>query len=72
MVKKCFLGLAAVAMVVTSVCGVYATPSTTYIYSDRVAIIVWSPDPMAFLIRSRVVADSYRKYFDVLWKTAKP
>jgi len=51
---------------------IYTTPSTTYIYGDKVAIIVWSPDPMAFLVRSKTVAYSYRKYFDVLWKAAKP
>lgn len=49
----------------------YTTPSTTWIYGDKVAIIVWSPDPMAFLVRSKTVADSYRKYFEVLWKVAK-
>ncbi|MBI4171044.1 MAG: TrmB family transcriptional regulator [Candidatus Aenigmarchaeota archaeon] len=50
----------------------YTTPSTTYIYGDKVAIIVWSPDPMAFVVRSRSVAESYRKYFEVFWKVAKP
>ncbi len=49
----------------------YTTPSTTYIYGDKVAIIVWPPDPMAFVVRSKTVSDSYRKYFEILWKVAK-
>ncbi|MBS3169697.1 hypothetical protein J4210_04380 [Candidatus Woesearchaeota archaeon] len=37
---------------------------------DKVAIINWSSDPIAFLMRSKQVADSYRSFFDILWKTA--
>ena len=48
----------------------YITPSTTYIYSDKIAIILWSEEPMAFLMRSKQVADSYRSFFNILWKTA--
>jgi len=47
------------------------TPSTTMIYGDKLAVIVWSEDPMAFVVRSKTAADSYRKYFDVMWKAAK-
>ena len=50
----------------------YISPSTTYIYGDKVAIINWSSDPIAFLMRSKQVADSYRSFFDILWKTATP
>lgn len=50
----------------------YVTPSTTYIYGDKIAIILWSIEPMAFLMRSREVADSYNVFFEILWKTAKP
>ncbi len=48
----------------------YISPSTTFIYGDKVAIINWSAEPMAFVMRSKQVADSYRSFFDVLWKTA--
>ncbi|MBU0979534.1 MAG: hypothetical protein KJ709_01900 [Nanoarchaeota archaeon] len=46
-------------------------PSTTFIYNDKVALILWSEVPMAFVIRSSDVADSYRIFFDLLWKTGK-
>lgn len=48
----------------------YITPSTTFVYGDKVAIINWSVEPMAFLMRSKQVADSYKSFFDVLWKFA--
>lgn len=51
---------------------IYATPSTTFIYSNKTAIVVWLPEPTAFLIKSKTVANSYRKHFEVLWKAATP
>ena len=48
----------------------YLTPSTTYIFGDNVAIVMWSAEPMAFLLRSKQVAESYKTFFDLLWKIA--
>ena len=45
--------------------------STTLVYSDKVCIIVWSDEPMAFLVRSKNVSDSYISFFDLVWKNAK-
>ncbi len=44
------------------------TPSTTWIYGDKVAIIVWSEQPIATVIRSAEVAHSYAQFFEVMWK----
>lgn len=49
----------------------YDTPATTWIYGDKTAIIVWSDQPIATLIRSKQVADSYRQFFSILWKSSK-
>lgn len=49
----------------------YITPSTTYVYGDKVAIILWSVEPMGFLMRSKQVAESYRSFFKVLWDNSK-
>ncbi len=49
----------------------FITPSTTYIYADKVIIIMWSNEPLAFMIKSKSVADSYKAFFEVLWKNAK-
>ncbi|MDP2750782.1 MAG: helix-turn-helix domain-containing protein [Nanoarchaeota archaeon] len=47
------------------------TPATTWIYGDKTAIIVWSDQPIATLIRSKDVADSYRQFFNILWNSSK-
>ena len=49
----------------------YETPATTWIYGYKVAIIVWSDQPIATLIRSKEVANSYKQFFDILWKDSK-
>ena len=49
----------------------YITPSTTYIYGNKIAIILWSEEPLVFLMKSKQVADSYKIFFDILWKNAE-
>ncbi len=49
----------------------FSAPSTSIIYGDKLAIIVWAETPLATVITSKQVADSYRKYFELLWKMAK-
>ncbi len=49
----------------------YASPVSTNIYGDKVAIVVWSIEPVAILIKNKNVADTYKNYFDILWKIAK-
>jgi hypothetical protein len=50
----------------------FASPTATNIYGDKVSIIVWSDTPIAILIHQKEVADGYKKYFELLWKIAKP
>ena len=45
-------------------------PTPTYVYGDNVAILIWEPFSV-IRIKSRAVADSYNKYFEILWKQAK-
>ena len=45
--------------------------SSTFIYDDKIAIFMWVEDPIAILMENKELADSYRNYFQVLWKTAK-
>lgn len=48
----------------------YQSPTETTIYNDKVAIFVLTAEPKAILIKSKTVAEAYRKYFDILWKAA--
>lgn len=48
------------------------TPASININGNRTMIIYWSKDsPKVFLITSKIVTDSFRKYFEELWKVSK-
>ena len=49
----------------------FSSPTTTFVYGDKTAIIIWSETPTATLITSKEVAKSYSSYFELLWKIAK-
>jgi sugar-specific transcriptional regulator TrmB len=49
----------------------YRTHTATNIYGNKVAIILWSEEPFAILINQKEIADSYRNYFELMWKIAK-
>lgn len=49
----------------------HSSPSEVNIWGDNVMIIMLTKEPMLTLIKSKVVADSFRNYFDTLWKVAK-
>lgn len=46
-------------------------PSTIIVFEDNVLNIVWGEDPIAVLITSEKAAESYKKYFELIWKTAR-
>jgi len=43
----------------------------TIILGNKIAIIIWSQDPSVTIINNELVADSYRSFFNMLWKVAK-
>jgi sugar-specific transcriptional regulator TrmB len=49
----------------------YISPSTTFIYADKVLIVIWEPFPTAIKIIDKSTADSYKNYFEFMWKIAK-
>jgi sugar-specific transcriptional regulator TrmB len=49
----------------------FSAPTTTFVYGDKTAIIIWGETPVATLIKSKEVARSYKNYFEMLWKIAK-
>ena len=52
--------------------GSFASPVSTYIFGERMAIVFWSEtEPLAILVESREIAAANRRYFGLLWKTAK-
>lgn len=48
----------------------FDSPMVIWIFGDKVATVMWDEDMIA-LTQNRKVAEDYRKYFSLLWKTAK-
>ncbi|MCX8159156.1 MAG: hypothetical protein N3D20_02590 [Candidatus Pacearchaeota archaeon] len=50
----------------------YANPLAINIYKGKVALIFWKKEnPFAVVINEKEVADSYRNYFELVWRIAK-
>ena len=49
----------------------FAQFQETVIVGDYVAINVFTESPYSFLIKDKVVAEGYRKHFELLWRIAK-
>src|SRR4030042_398042 len=49
----------------------YSNPLAINIWQDKVAIILWKSPPLAIVIKNSEIAESYRKYFELTWKTAR-
>lgn len=45
-------------------------PNVVWIFGDCVANVVWLPQPVAFLVEDKTVANAYRTYFRLLWAMA--
>ena len=50
----------------------YFNPNPVQIYGNNVQTIVWGNPDYLIIIRNKEVAESYRKQFELLWKTATP
>ena len=44
---------------------------STYIFDNKVAMIMWVEDPLAIIIEHSAVYRSYKNYFEYIWKIAK-
>jgi HTH-type transcriptional regulator, sugar sensing transcriptional regulator len=50
----------------------YSSPLAVNIYGDKVALILWSKqNPLAIVIRDREISEGYKKYFEMMWKSAR-
>lgn len=49
----------------------YKYKTTTGISGDNVALILWSEPFLTVVIKDKNLADTYRSYFEILWKMAK-
>jgi len=49
----------------------YSLPSSTIIYGNKTANLLWSDEPLGIIIKNKEIADSYMSYFKLLWKIGK-
>ena len=49
----------------------YPISSSTNIFGNTVVIVIWATDPIVISIKSEEVAQSYKQYFNQLWKVAE-
>jgi len=49
----------------------YTNPLSVNIYDDKTAIILWTKEPIAILIKNKEIAEGYKNYFELMWKIAK-
>ena len=43
----------------------------TIIRNDKVGIIIWAEKPIGILVHNKIIADSYDRYFEIVWEQAK-
>ncbi|MCR4368502.1 MAG: BlaI/MecI/CopY family transcriptional regulator [archaeon] len=44
----------------------------TIVRNDKVGILLWTQKPTGILLHNKVLAESYERYFQFVWKNAKP
>jgi len=49
----------------------FTSNSSTNIYGNKVSLIMWGSQPFGILIKSKEIAESQRKHFNLLWNIAK-
>jgi|TARA_Y100000034_G_C6875103_1_gene400087 sugar-specific transcriptional regulator TrmB len=47
------------------------SPATINIYNGKVAIFIWEEKPEAILIKNKEVSETFKNYFNFVWKHAK-
>src|SRR3989344_850440 len=49
----------------------YISPAAIDIFEDYVYIFLWEEKPFVFMIKNKTIADSFKSYYQFLWKIAK-
>lgn len=49
----------------------YKIPTGVIIFGDKIATLVWKDIPTAFVIQSKQTAQSYKEFFEDMWKISR-
>ena len=47
------------------------SPVSTNVCGDEIVFILWSDNPYLIKIKNKGIAESYKNYFNLLWKISK-
>lgn len=50
----------------------YGSPISTLIFGNKVAIIIWTAEPIGLVTVGNEVSKAFRNYFSIMWGIAKP
>jgi len=46
-------------------------PTGIFIYADKVLTLIWGEKPIAVIVKSKLLNQRYREFFEEMWKGAK-
>ncbi len=49
----------------------FTPPAVFNLYKNKTAILLWSKNPIGILIENEEITNSFRQYFEMMWKIAK-
>lgn len=49
----------------------YISPAAIDVFEDYVYIFLWEEKPFVFMIKNKTIAESFKTYFNFLWKISK-
>jgi len=49
----------------------FHSTTSTYIYDNKMALVMWVENPLGVVIEHEAVYESYKNYFEMLWRQAK-
>ncbi len=49
----------------------FMSPAEINVYENNVAIVLWNKTPLVIFVRGKDIAQSFRQYFNLLWRLAK-
>lgn len=49
----------------------YFSPVPTYVYGNKVSVILWGPPPQSIILENAMVAEAFRRQFLFIWERAK-
>jgi len=50
----------------------YSMPMAVNVYADKVLLAIWSDPPLAIILESKDVSESFKAFFRLLWQAGNP